>query len=150
MPLRPLWRHCNALQLPYCMQYWIVIYCANLRVYHQICQSTCISSNISLIISGSWGLASESPNAPFAQVNIDFTMTQFPQVDKSQFNEQCQWNGAGTRFTNDFSIIIWIRGKFHFALIQILRNWSWQNFAHETTAMKLWYLQPTWWPAMKL
>ena len=40
----------------------------------------------------------------------------------------------GTHFTNDFSITIQIRWKFHLALIQLLVIISRQNLAHATTA----------------
>ena len=40
----------------------------------------------------------------------------------------------GTHFTNDFSITIQIRWKFHLALIQLLVIISRQNLAHDTTA----------------
>ena len=39
-----------------------------------------------------------------------------------------------THFTNDFSITIQIRWKFHLALIQLLMTISQQNLAHATTA----------------
>ena len=41
---------------------------------------------------------------------------------------------SGTHFTNDFSITIQIRWKFHLALIQLLVIISRQNLAHATTA----------------
>ena len=41
---------------------------------------------------------------------------------------------TGTHFTNDFSITIQIRWKFHLALIQLLVIISRQNLAHATTA----------------
>ena len=41
---------------------------------------------------------------------------------------------SGTHFTNDFSITIQIRWKFHLALIQLLMIISRQNLAHATTA----------------
>ena len=41
---------------------------------------------------------------------------------------------AGTHFTNDSSITIQIRWKFHLALIQLLVLISQQNLAHATTA----------------
>ena len=43
-------------------------------------------------------------------------------------------NKSGTHFTNDFSITIQIRRKFHLALIQLLMIISRQNLAHATTA----------------
>ena len=43
----------------------------------------------------------------------------------------------GTHFTNDFSITIQIRWKFHLALIQLLMIISRQNLAHATTAQLL-------------
>ena len=43
-------------------------------------------------------------------------------------------NGPGAHFTNDFSITIQIRWKFHLALIQLLMTISQQNLAHATTA----------------
>ena len=42
--------------------------------------------------------------------------------------------GAGAHFTNDFSITIQIRWKFHLAVIQLLVIISRQNLAHATTA----------------
>ena len=42
--------------------------------------------------------------------------------------------GSGTHFTNDFSITIQIRWKFHLALIQLLVIISRQNLAHATAA----------------
>ena len=42
--------------------------------------------------------------------------------------------GSGTHFTNDFSITIQIRRKFHSDLIQLLMIRSQQNLAHATTA----------------
>ena len=42
--------------------------------------------------------------------------------------------GPGTHFTNDFSITIQIRWKFHLALIQLLVIISRQNLTHATTA----------------
>ena len=45
----------------------------------------------------------------------------------------CQ-NWSGAHFTNDFSITIQIRWKFHLALIQVLMTISQQNLAHATTA----------------
>ena len=41
---------------------------------------------------------------------------------------------TGTHFTNDFSITIQIRWKFHLALIKLLMIISRQNLAHATTA----------------
>ena len=41
---------------------------------------------------------------------------------------------TGTHFTNDFSITIQIRWKFHLALIQLLMTISQQNLANCTTA----------------
>ena len=41
---------------------------------------------------------------------------------------------TGTHFTNDFSLVIQIRGKFHSTLIQVQVMWSLWNFAHGTTA----------------
>ena len=43
-------------------------------------------------------------------------------------------SASGTHFTNDFSITIQIRWKFHLALIQVLVIISQQNLAHATTA----------------
>ena len=42
--------------------------------------------------------------------------------------------GSGAHFTNDFSITIQIRWKFHLALIQLLMTISQQNLAHAMTA----------------
>ena len=44
----------------------------------------------------------------------------------------------GTPFTNDFSLVIQIRWKLHFALIQVVAKWSLWNFAHGTTAVLSW------------
>ena len=41
---------------------------------------------------------------------------------------------TGAHFTNNFSITIQMWLKFHFALIQILKKWSLQYLAHDTTA----------------
>ena len=40
---------------------------------------------------------------------------------------------SGAHFTNDFTITIQIRWKFHLALIQLLMTISQQNLAHATT-----------------
>ena len=42
--------------------------------------------------------------------------------------------GSGAHFTNDFSIKIQIRWKFHLVLIQLLMTISQQNLAHATKA----------------
>ena len=44
-------------------------------------------------------------------------------------------------FTNDFSIVIQIRWKFHSALIKVFEKWSLWNLAHDTTAVLLWHVQ---------
>ena len=41
--------------------------------------------------------------------------------------------GFGARFTNEFSVVIQIRLKFHFALIQVVMTGSLRNFAHGMT-----------------
>ena len=43
-------------------------------------------------------------------------------------------SAPGDHFTNDFSITIQIRWKFHLALIQLLMTILQQNLAHATTA----------------
>ena len=43
------------------------------------------------------------------------------------------WPGA--HFTNDFSIVIQMRWKFHSSLIQVVSMWSLSHFAHGTTAV---------------
>ena len=44
-------------------------------------------------------------------------------------------------FSDDTWIIRQIRCKFDLALIQIVKNWLLQNFAHATTAMLSWHVQ---------
>ena len=47
---------------------------------------------------------------------------------------------TGAHFTNNFSITIQMWWKFHFALIQVLIQWSLQNLAHGTTAGLSWHV----------
>ena len=59
----------------------------------------------------------------------------------------------GTHFTNNFSIVIHIWWKFHFALIQAVAHWLLLNFAHGMTAVLSWQMQNfvgIWYPTMEL
>ena len=49
--------------------------------------------------------------------------------------------GARSRFTNGFSITIYIRWKFCFTLTSILIQWSPQNFVDGTTSVLSWHVQ---------
>ena len=51
------------------------------------------------------------------------------------------WNRPGAHFTNIFAISIQIWWKFHFDLIQILKNQSQQTVSHAMAAQLRWHLQ---------
>ena len=73
-------------------------------------------------------------------------LLKFYVSQKDSTNKRMSYNvldlpdGAGTHFTNDFSITIQMWWKFHFALIQILIKWSLQYLAHGTTAGLSWHV----------
>ena len=52
----------------------------------------------------------------------------------------CSIITTGAHFTNNFSITIQMWWKFNFALIQILKKWSLQYLAHDTTAGLSWHV----------
>ena len=49
--------------------------------------------------------------------------------------------GITSHFTIDFSTVIQISQTTCSALIQIIEDWSLQNFAHATTAVLSWHVQ---------
>ena len=59
----------------------------------------------------------------------------------------------GAHFTNNFSIVIQIRLKIHYAPIEFVDKWSLLKFAHGTTAVLSWHVQnflAIWYPTKEL
>ena len=60
---------------------------------------------------------------------------------------------SGTHLVKDISLIIQIRWKFHFALIQVVGKRSLSNFAYDMTAVMPLHVQnfvAIWYPTMEL
>ena len=76
-------------------------------------------------------------NAQFCNRNVHISVTKWCVMGYLSDAFWDLWDGSirsGTHFTNDFSITIQIRWKFHLALIQLLMIKSRKNLAHATTA----------------
>ena len=70
---------------------------------------------------------------------------------KWQITESQQWSihqkmaAPSLRCNGNFSRSIWIKCQLYLRLIRIVKVWSLQTFAHDTTAVLSWHVQILWW-----